>query len=95
MDEYVRQFKPNLSKIWNVDEMMISVNGNWCYLWNVIDDETRFHLASVISKERKNDDARKTLITAKKRAHGNRPSFIITDGLASYIKAVDEEFSHC
>jgi len=92
MDEYTRQFKPNLSEIWNVDEMMVSVKGEWFYLWNVIDDETRFHLASVISKERKIEDARKTLITAKKRAHGTRPSFIITDGLKSYIKAVEDEF---
>ena len=92
MDEYVRQFKPQLSDIWNVDEMMISVNGDWYYLWNVIDDETRFHLASVVSKERKINDARKVLITAKKRGHGSKPSFIITDGLKSYVKAVDDEF---
>ena len=32
MDEYVRQFKPTLSEIWNVDEMMIQVNGDWFYL---------------------------------------------------------------
>jgi len=92
MDEYVRQFKPQLSEIWNVDEMMVSVNGDWFYLWNVIDDETRFHLASVISKERKIADARKVLITAKKRSHGSKPSYIITDGLKSYKKAIDDEF---
>jgi len=92
MDEYTRQFKPNLGELWNVDEMMVSVNGNWFYLWNVIDDETRFHLASVISKERKIADARKVLITAKKRGHGSKPSYIITDGLKSYVKAVDDEF---
>jgi transposase-like protein len=92
MDEYVRQFKPQTSEIWNVDEMMISVNGDWFYLWNVIDDETRFHLASVISKHRRVDDASKALRTAKKRSHGGRPSFIITDGLKSYVKAVDDEF---
>jgi transposase-like protein len=83
---------PQTSEIWNVDEMMISVNGDWFYLWNVIDDETRFHLASVISKHRKVDDASKALRTAKKRSHGSRPSFIITDGLKSYVKAVDDEF---
>jgi len=72
--------------------MMVSVNGDWFYLWNVIDDETRFHLASVSSKERSKNDARKVMITAKKRSHGKRPQFIITDGLKSYIKAIDEEF---
>ena len=92
MDEYVRQFRPQLSEIWNVDEMMINIGGDWFYLWNVIDDATRFHLASVISRERKTSDARKVLITAKKRGHGNRPRYIITDGLKSYTKAVNEEF---
>jgi len=92
MDEYTRQFKPQLGDLWNVDEMMISINGDWFYLWNVIDDATRFHLASVVSKERKTNDARKALITAKKRSHGNRPKYIITDGLKSYNKAIDEEF---
>ena len=92
MDEYVRQFKPQLSEIWNVDEMMISVNGDWFYLWNVIDDATRFHLASVISKERKIADASKALRTAKKRSHNKRPMFVITDGLKSYNKAIKEEF---
>jgi len=81
-----------LSDIWNVDEMMISINGDWFYLWNIIDDETRFHLASVISKERKINDANKALRTAKKRSHDKRPMFVITDGLKSYNKAIKEEF---
>jgi len=92
MDEYIRQFKPNLGDLWNVDEMMISVNGNWFYLWNVIDDATRFHLASVVSKERKIADASKALRTAKKRSHNKRPMFVITDGLKSYNTAIKEEF---
>jgi len=92
MDEYVRQFKPSLSDMWNVDEMMVSVNGDWFYLWNVIDDATRFHLASVISRERTISDARNVLSTAKKRSYGKCPQFIITDGLKSYIKAVKDEF---
>jgi len=92
MDEYVLQFKPSLSDMWNVDEMMVSVNGDWFYLWNVIDDETRFHLASVISKGRTIDDARNVLSIAKKRSYGKHPQFIITDGLKSYVKAVKDEF---
>ena len=92
MDEYARQFKPQLSEVWNADEMMIKIDGDWFYLWNVMDDETRFHLASVISKERKTVDARKVLITAKKRSHGERPQCIITDGLKIYSQAINEEF---
>ena len=92
MDEYTRQFQPQTGEIWNADEMMIKIGNDWFYLWNVIDDETRFHLACVVSKERTTIDARKVLITAKKRSHGKRPMFIITDGLKSYVKAIDEEF---
>lgn len=92
IDEYARQLKPQLSEIWNADEMMIKIHGDWFYLWNVIDDETRFHLVSAISKQRTIDDARMVLRTAKKRSHGYRPMYIITDGLKSYCKAIDEEF---
>jgi len=92
MDEYVRQFKPRLGDMWNIDEMCLKIDGNWFYLWNAIDDETRFHLASVISKHRSIDDARLVLRTAKKRSHGKRPVCIVTDGLYSYRRAIDEEF---
>lgn len=92
MDEYVRQFRPQLSDIWNVDEMMINIKGEWHYLWNVIDDETRFHLASYVSKRRTTSDAKMALRTAKKRSHNKRPMFIITDGLKSYNKAISDEF---
>lgn len=92
MDEYVRQFRPQLSDIWNVDEMMINIKGEWHYLWNVMDDETRFHLASYISKRRTTNDAKMALRTAKKRSHNSRPMYIITDGLKSYNRAISDEF---
>ena len=92
MDEYVRQFKPRLGDMWNVDEMSLKIHGDWFYLWNVIDDETRFHLASYVSKQRSIEEARMVLRTAKKRSHGKRPRCIVTDGLNSYRQAVDKEF---
>jgi len=92
MDEYVRQFKPNLGGIWNVDEMMIKIDGDWFYLWNVMDDATRFHLVSYVSNRRTIDDARMALRTARKRNYGNRPEIIITDGLKSYDQAIEGEF---
>ena len=92
MDNYVSQFKPKLGSVWQVDEMMVSVDGEWFYLWNVMDEFTRFHLASVISKERKVDNARKAFQVAKKRSHGDRPRCIVSDGLHSYQKAINKEF---
>ncbi len=92
MDNYVSQFKPKLGTVWHADEMMVDIDGEWFYLWNVMDEFTRFHLASVISKERNIEKARKTFQVAKKRSHNDKPRCIITDGLPSYNKAINKEF---
>lgn len=92
MDEYVSQFQPKLGTVWHTDEMMVSIKGEWHYLWNVMDEFTRFHLAGVISKERKIMDARNAFQEAKKTSHDDRPKYIITDGLGSYNKAINKEF---
>jgi len=92
MDKYVSQFKPKLGSVWHADEMMVSVGGNWFYLWNVMDEFTRFHLASVISKGRKVENARKAFQQAKKCSKGDHPHCIVTDGLHSYKKAINKEF---
>ena len=92
MDNYVSQFKPKLGTVWHVDEMMVDINGDWYYLWNVMDEFTRFHLASVISKGRKVENARKAFKVAKTRSHGDKPRCIVTDGLQSYKKAINKEF---
>jgi len=92
MDKYVSQFKPKLGTVWHADEMMLDINGDWYYLWNIMDKFTRFHLASVISKGRKVENARKAFKVAKKHSHGDKPRCIITDGLQSYNKAINKEF---
>ncbi len=92
MDKYVSQFKPKLGTVWHVDEMMVDIHGDWHYLWNVMDEFTRFHLASVISKERRIIDARKAFRVAKRNSHGDKPRCIVTDGLQSYKKAINKEF---
>jgi len=92
MDAYVSQFQPRLGTVWHADEMMINIDGDWFYLWNIMDEFTRFHLASIISKERKIKDARKAFQVAKKRSHGDKPKCIVTDGLKSYHKAINKEF---
>ena len=92
IDRYVSQFRPKLGTIWHADEMMVDINGDWYYLWNIMDEFTRFHLASIISKERKIVNARKAFKIAKKRSHHDPPRIIVTDGLQSYKKAINKEF---
>jgi transposase-like protein len=92
MNEYVNDIQPNIGEVWHTDEMMVSIGGNWEYLWNIMDERTRFQLASVVSKERYIRDARMVFQRAKKNCGGRKPKYIITDGLQAYKRAVKKEF---
>lgn len=90
-EEYANQFKPKTSGTINTDEQMIKSKGNWIWAWNSIDPETRFLLASTISKGKKISDARKHFREVKAQAD-KEPEKIITDSLGVYHKAINKEF---
>jgi transposase-like protein len=92
MNEYVNEIQPEIGETWHIDEMMVKIDGSWEYLWNVMDEKTRFQLASVVSTERRVRDARMVFQKAKKNCGGRKPKFIITDGLPSYRHAINKEF---
>ncbi len=93
MNEYVNSIQPDIGGVWHTDEMMVKVDGSWEYLWNVIDESTRFQLASIVSKERHVRDARMVFQKAKKNAGGRKPKYLVTDGLLAYREAVNKEFN--
>jgi len=93
MNEYVNEIQPNIGDVWHTDEMMVKVDGSWEYLWNVMDERTRYQLASVVSTERRVRDARMVFQKAKKNCGGRKPKYIVTDGLPSYKRAVKKEFT--
>jgi len=88
---YVEDLKPELSEVWHADEMMIKTGGKWSWLWHVMDAETRFLLANLISKTREIKDARRLFQEAKKVAQ-KKPDAVITDGLRAYEDAFKKEF---
>ena len=92
MNEYVNSIQPDIGNVWHADEMMVKIDNTWEYLWNVMDERTRFQLASVVSTERKVRDARMVFKKAKKNSGGRKPKFMVTDGLGSYKVAVNKEF---
>lgn len=91
MNEYVDQYQPQVSGIWNTDEMTLNIKGEFDWLWNLMDRETRFLLASQISKRRKVADARRVFAKGKE-VSGTVPDFMVTDGLQAYTKAFNKEF---
>lgn len=92
LDEYVSQFEPQLSNSWDTDEMKVKVRGKWHWLWNVVDEGTRYKLVAVISKHRDEDDARRAFRKAKAVAHGLKPKEVHTDGMGAYHNAFNKEF---
>jgi putative transposase len=87
---------PHLSGIYHVDEMMIHVRrenheiGHYQWLWNLMDNTTRFWISSIVSQRREVIDARRVFQDVKQKT--GLPKAIIHDGLPSYDKAYQKEF---
>jgi len=83
--------KPKVSDTWIVDETVIKVGGHNLWFWDIIDEETRFLLASHLSRARTTLDAATIMRRAWKRAD-KAPRFIISDQLAAYIDGIELVF---
>jgi len=64
--------------VWHTDEMTVKVKKKWKWLWNVMDKETRFLLASAISEKREIQDARRVFALAKEMAKDRSDVVILT-----------------
>jgi putative transposase len=78
---------------WHVDETVISADGRPMYLWNVLDADTRFLIATHVSRLRGLTDTRLPLRKAK-GATPDRPMEVFTDGMPSYPRAIGRELSY-
>jgi len=101
LNEYSKTLTPNTSNIWNVDETLVLTkrgkeknqpNKNYDYVWNVLDNKTKFLLASINSgRSRKTKDAQKVFAEAHKQT-GKIPYQIIVDGYKGYQGACMKNF---
>ena len=83
-----KNYKPNVGDVWIADETVLRIGGKKYWLWDIIDADTRFLLATHLSLTRGAKDARRLMELAAKRA-GKAPETVITDKLASYIDGVE------
>jgi transposase-like protein len=95
LDSYMNTFRPQLSGVWNCDEMKTKlaheepINGERFYwLWNALDNGSRYLVASHLTRGRGHKDAREFFEVAKKQAKRD-PQVIFSDGLDSYRGAYD------
>lgn len=95
MEKYSKTLTPKTSGTWNADETMTrtkKARNDYDYVWNVMDNKSKFLLASVNSeKERGGKNAQ---IVMKEAFNQNKamPEMIITDKLASYEDGIRGAF---
>ena len=89
IQKYVNSDTINVSERWHADETVINLKGSYVNMWALMDDELKFVIASRISKTRETKHAR-DLIEEGLQKSDKKPTEIITDGLPSYKKAIEE-----
>ena len=101
MAEYSTTLKPATSGLWNADETLIRTKkgdkaqgGDYENLWNVIDNKTKFLLASVTSGHSRNIGDAMTVMEEAWEQSKERPEAIITDRNPSYQEGIRHAFKN-
>jgi transposase-like protein len=89
---------PEFQEVWSVDEIMLNVKntqpmgkGYYSWMWSIINPQSRFVVATEISRRRETRDAKKIFETGKQRVESN-PSYVVTDALKAYEASFRKEF---
>jgi len=90
INDHVKTLKPELKEIWHHDEMKIQAGGKWKWLWNIMDEDTKFLITTQVTAKARVRDSRRFFMEAKEQAK-KEPEFLITDGRHSYMRAVRRE----
>jgi len=88
---YINTLKPQVGDEWYADETVIDIGKEKWWYWDIIDEHTRYLLATHLSRTRGIEKAKKVLKMAKARA-GKTPLMIRTDVLEDYFKAIQSVF---
>jgi transposase-like protein len=89
--EYMISEVPQLSGLWHEDETMLNCEGRSIWFWEMIDEDTRFMVASHLSNTRTFED---TVAIFKKGVDQSkvRPSAVFVDGSHVYKSAFNKVF---
>ena len=87
----MKQHKAQTGDEWVADEMQLKVGGQKYWNWNVMDSDTRFILASYLSK-RRDSRAAATVMRKAALAAAKPPKTIKTDKLGSYVDWIERVF---
>ncbi|MBI2832039.1 MAG: IS6 family transposase [Chloroflexi bacterium] len=83
-----RDYHPQVGNVWIADETVLDIDGKNIWMYDIIDEKTRFLLATRITTARTTRDAQSLMEQAEKRA-GKRPSMVVTDKQNSYLDGIE------
>ena len=78
INNYTNTLKPQTSDTMHIDEQMLSIKGEHSWCWNALDSDSRFLLATQITKVRTIRDARGIIQKAKAQI-SQKPDYVATD----------------
>ena len=91
MEKYLDRITPQVSDVWRADELYLKIKGDMKYLYAMMDDETRFWIATEVANTKYTADLkplfREAIVTA-----GKQPKALITDGAPNFAEAARTEF---
>jgi len=89
--EYVKTLVPQLSGLWHEDETMLACEGRNVWFWEMIDEDTKFLVASHLSGTRTFED---TVAIFRKGFEQSRvrPRAVFVDGSHVYNRAFNKVF---
>ena len=85
------KYTPEVGDTWVADETVLKIGGKKVWFFDVIDEKTRYLLASRLSRSRTIKEAALVMNEARRRA-GKSPKRIITDKMAAYIDGIELVF---
>lgn len=91
MEAYLDTITPQVSDVWRADELFLKVRGNMKYLYAMMDDETRYWIATEVANTKYTADLKPLFEDAKITA-GKQPKALITDGAQNFGEACRTEF---
>lgn len=102
ISNYVNSLTPQLSESWHIDELFVKMKGgdkrkgntNVAYLWNIMDRDSRFLIASKLSEKRDTNGAIQAINQAIHNSHGNLPNTVYTDALKAYREGISQTLGY-
>jgi len=89
--KFQRGLRLPLSGQWHLDETFVKLRGRWYYVFAILSDWRRTLLTLRIMPRRTRKAVMEVLNELKKHIK-LEPHTIVTDGLASYVKAIARRF---